>query len=355
MRRLLALLALSFAAACSADQFVSPGADSGTDAVVADVVVPPPDGGQPDAIGADGGTVDSGPLGPQLVPGIQASVDLFGVWAASAADYWVVGTENNQGFAAHWTGSSFTKFSSVGPTPLRGVWGNANGVMAAGDKDSSGFGSAMYYNKVAWTGLAQSSILGGRNVVSVWWDEAASGEYTLQTDGNIMARSQSPFAVAIDIGGTQIPANSAPPCYAMHARYAACAGGVFAPFGSAPLVSNLGQKLRSIHVSNPTGPFFFVGGDGGLIGRYLNGAFQSYSGAPNETLEGIWSSAIGETVAVGTNGTIVALNGANATPTVVSIPSPTQKDLHAVTAAGLAVNRTFIAVGDQGTVVTYHF
>ena len=354
MRRLLALLALSFAAACSADQFVS--ADSGTDAGVADVVVPP-DGGQPDAIGPDGGTVDSGPLGPQLVPGIPSTVDLFGVWAVSGNDYWVVGTENsqnNQGFAAHWTGNSFTKFSGVGPSPLRGVWGNAIGVMAAGDKDTNGFGTAVYYDKLAWTGLAQSNILGGKNVVSVWWDEAAPGEYTLQTDGNIMARSQSPFTSAIDIGGTQIPGNAAP-CYAMHARYAACAGGVFAPFGSTPLVSNQSQKLRSIHVSSTTGPFFFVGGNGGLIGRYQNGAFQSYSGAPDEALEGIWSSAIGETVAVGTNGTIVGLTGATATPTVVSLPSPTQKNLHAVTAVGLTVNRTFIAVGDQGTVVTYHF
>jgi hypothetical protein len=49
------------------------------------------------------------------------------------------------------------------------------------------------------------------------------------------------------------------------------------------------------------------------------------------------------------------MNGAASNPTVVSIPSPTNKDLHAVTFAGLGANRIVFAVGDAGTVLAWHF
>ena len=72
-----------------------------------------------------------------------------------------------------------------------------------------------------------------------------------------------------------------------------------------------------------------------------------------EDLEGIWSSTLGvETIAVGANGTIVAVKNAT---TSALIPVKTTENLHAVTAMGAGVNRGFIAVGDKGTVVAAKF
>ena len=357
MRRLLTLLALSFAAACSADEFVTPGGDASADGPAADGFVPPDGAQPPDAGGGDGGTVDSGPVGPQLVPGIPANVDLFGVWAASASDYWVVGGDNtnNHGFAAHWNGSSFAVSSNPATAPLHGVWGTGAGVMAAGEKDSNGFGVASYFLS-GWSQLPQATILAGKNVVAVWYDET-NKEYALQTDANSMARSLQPsFSSVIDIAGSQIPGNAGP-CYAMHARYAACATGVYAPNGSAPLFNT--NKAQAIHVSNPNAAnlLLFVAGPGGYLARYFNSGSSTIAGGPSgEDLQGIWSSLAGEFIAVGTNGTIIGVaNGQAQTPTVVTIPSPTKENLNAVTAVGTALNRTFIAVGDKGTVVSYHF
>jgi hypothetical protein len=285
------------------------------------------------------------------VSGIPPTVDLFGVWGTSTQDFWVVGADNgNHGFAAHWTGSAFTISSSLTTAPLRGVWGSGAGVMVAGDAISN-YGSALYF-KGAWNVLPQATILSNRSVLSVWYDENLN-EYTLQTNTNIMARSLSPgFNSAVDIGGSQIP-GGAGPCFAMHARFAACANGVYAPFGQSTLFPS--TAARAIHVSNPSIPLLFVAGTAGYLARYSANGFQTLAGAPAENLEGVWSSATGEVIAVGTNGTMIGVAGLDPTPTVTVVKPVTNANLHAVTAVGILGNRYLLAVGDKGTVLTWKF
>lgn len=351
MRLALSFLAIFFASACSADKFDTPGVDAGTDAVVADVVVldaPGLDGG-----GVDGSTVDaSGIPVPQPVKGIPPNIDLFGVWGGQAGDFWVVGGDSatKHGFAAHWTGSAFASFTDVSLAPLRGVAGDGQGVFVAGDQDpNTTYGQTLFYNG-NWVAGPQAGILFGRGIVSVGYD---SSEIILQTDVAIMARSSSPYTSITGVS-QQISA-AAGKCYAMDARYAACAGGVFGPGGQAALIND--GKARALHVSNKVGPLVLLAGPGGYLAAIQAGTTTPIPSSTAKDLEGIWSSTLGlETLAVGKSGTIVAVkNATTASPQVALITSGTSENLHAVTAMGAGSNRTFVAVGDKGTVLAAQF
>lgn len=355
MRTLLCLLTISFTAACSADQFVEPGTDAGGTDSAADVSVL--DVATLDApISIEGGGDDGGNLPPQLVTGIPPSVDLYAVWGLSPLDFWVVGLDHansNAGFVGHWTGSAFVKTSGVDPVPLRGVWGTPDGVFFVGDKDTgTTSATAIYQAKGGPIAPLVSGSLMNKALVSVWFDEAAD-EYVLQASSGFAAHSSTPFTSASDISGSQIPG----PCAAMHARYAACTGGVF-PLGTgtalAPSVSS-GPQLRAIHVSNAVVPLYFVAGAGGLLVRAAGAAWTSVTNTGTQDLLGVWSNAAGDgAIAVGKHGTILAIAGTT-NPFAVAFQSPNNEDLNAVTAVGQGASRIFVAVGNNGTVVTKKF
>lgn len=354
MRTLLCVLTISFTAACSADQFVA-GTDAGGTDSAADVSAL--DVSTPDApIDVEGGADDGGNLPPQPVTGIPASVDLYAVWGLSPSDYWVVGLDkanSNAGFVGHWTGSAFTNTTGVDPVPLRGVWGTANDVFFVGDQDSSKQATAIYQSQGSpMTPLLASAPLMNKSLVSVWFDEAA-GDYVLQAGSGFAAHSPSPFTNALDISGSQIPGQ----CAAMHARYAACTGGVF-PLGTGtPLLPSVssGPQLRAIHVSNAVVPIYFVAGAGGLLVRAAGAAWTPVTNTGSQDLLGVWATAAGDAaVAVGKHGTILGVAGA-VNPLALPLQSPTTENLNAVNVVGAGANRIFVAVGDKGTVVTKKF
>ena len=246
MRSLLSLLALSFATACSADQFVAPSDGGGGNDATPDVSLldaAPPDGGPV----VDGSQGDAGIGPPVLVGGLPQGVDLYGVWGSGPNDYWVVGADKSStpGFFAHWTGNTFVQTTGAAPAALRAVWGNANGVFIGGDKDpNTSYALAIYIPQGGQPApLAQGPILLNRRLVSVWYDET-NALYALQTEANVVARSSSPFTSAVDIG-SQIPV-TAGQCAAMHARFQACVGGVYAPAASAPVPGTTGLSLRAL-------------------------------------------------------------------------------------------------------------
>lgn len=105
-----------------------------------------------------------------------AGTTLFGVWGASASQYWSVGTASSAGVMYTLNGSTWVQEAAIPPVrQLRAIWGaDASHIWAVGESSTAGVGGVLFYDGKLWSralGVPQLSRLHavhGGSETDVW-------------------------------------------------------------------------------------------------------------------------------------------------------------------------------------------
>ncbi|MHC5018991.1 MAG: hypothetical protein ACYTGX_02535 [Planctomycetota bacterium] len=277
--------------------------------------------------GAAGYAGDGGPAGPN---GALVSVDLNGVWGATASDVWAVGeggvllryngtswsvyrapvegaaalndihgvsgtdawAVGDGGTLLHWNGTSWTSFTAPSGQDLRGVFAvSSTDVFAVGTK-----GTIHHWNGTTWTQQAGGATSSNGGPIRDFWDVwgASSTDVWAVGDGSVAAtqgpiwnyngstwsRVAPPTSPGASVGLRSVFGFGASDVYAVGEG-----GAIYHWAGSAwAAESGLGSVPNLNAVFGRSGSDLFTGGEFGMFGAGSGGDNWSSGTAANDTI-----------------------------------------------------------------------
>lgn len=298
------------------------------------------------------------------------------IWGSADDDIWAVGTN---GLILHYDGRIWREVASETAARLRGIWGlGADAVYTVGD-----VGTILRYDGSAWTPMASGT---SENLRAVWGigpeDIYAVGESgtILRYDGNAWIAMVTPvvttlrdiwgaapddlhvvgsFGTILHYDGQSWRTVASPTGASVQNIWGdpAGSGAIFAVANGGEVLQYDGQEWRiiwsgviqndliAIWADSPDE--LYVVGEGGVIVRYHDGAWELIPSSTTSDLDGVWGSQDGDVYAAGENGSLLQFSRVSWRALENPTSGQTLRDVW-----GSAADDVYM-VGSGGTILRY--
>ena len=268
---------------------------------------------------------------------VSLTPDLIDVWTTAANNAWAVG---EYGFVYRWNGSSWTRQNTPTMATLNAVWG-ASGTDAFAGGDN---GTMLRWNGSSWSSM---SVPSSGNIYGIW-GSAASNVYAVTSNGEVLRFNGSSWSTVTTASGAlwAVFGTAANDVYVSGENGAALR---FNGTAWSTITVPGGGTMAGIWASAP-GSLMAVGtnssGLSGVAFRYASSSWSSLSLPALTVLTSVWGTGASDVYATGANGTILRWNGTSWS----AMSSGTTDQLWSV--SGLDSGAGGFAVGYNSTVAT---